>query len=88
MMSPQFFIFRTNIYSNNTFILAFEAVFSLMSGYINVLVYEYSAEEQQSSSQRATAASTLNMSFQVRSTSFLVFDCRVIVAWSPSVLSF
>lgn len=51
--------------SNDTFILAFEAVFSLMAGYISVLVYEYAARGSASRAGRARAASTLNMGFQV-----------------------
>lgn len=47
-------------------LLIFEACFSLLSGYTTVLVYEYAAKAQGGAkADRAKAASTLNMCFQV-----------------------
>lgn len=50
---------------NDAFLLTFEAVFSVLAGYIGVLVYEYAARDTVSRAARARAASTLNMGFQV-----------------------
>lgn len=47
------------------FIVFFVACYSLSSGYIAVLCYEYAASETLSRAQRAHAASILNMSFQL-----------------------
>jgi hypothetical protein len=47
------------------FIVFFVACYSLSSGYIAVLCYEYAASETLSRAQRAHAASILNMSFQI-----------------------
>jgi hypothetical protein len=52
-------------YRNDTFLLTFEACFSVMSGYISVLVYEYASRQCTNRAARARSASTLNMCFQV-----------------------
>jgi hypothetical protein len=47
------------------FIIIFVAVYSVSSGYLAVLSYEYAAPSTMSRSQRAHAANIMNMSFQV-----------------------
>ena len=53
------------ITSNDIFLLTFEALFSMLAGYIAVLVYEYAAKDSVNRAARAQAANTLNMGFQV-----------------------
>ena len=52
-------------YRSDWFIIAFVAVYSMSSGYIAVLCYEYAAPEHMTRAQRSHAASVLNMSFQI-----------------------
>lgn len=46
--------------------MIFVGLFSVLSGYFTVLIYEYAAKSEASKASRAHATNILNMSFQVR----------------------
>jgi hypothetical protein len=55
------------LHRSDAFIIFIVAVFSLSSGYLTVLIYEYASADQDKRTQ-AAATSLLNLSFQVRDT--------------------
>ena len=52
---------------SDVFIIAYVSIFSVASGYISVLTYEYAAVNEVTSAERAQATNILNMFFQVMS---------------------
>lgn len=51
---------------SDLFIISFVAVFSVLSGYFTVLIYEFASKEFTDKSAQTYATTQLNISFQVR----------------------
>ncbi len=50
---------------SDIFIVIYVALFSLASGYVSVLTYEYAAGDDLTTAERAHATNIMNMCFQV-----------------------
>lgn len=77
-----------SLHRSDAFIIAIVAIFSLSSGYLTVLIYEFASFDQDKKTQ-AAATSLLNLSFQVSYTvsklkieivDWLVFFCSLCVS--------
>ncbi len=69
----RFFYCRSDL-----FVIIYVGVFSLLSGYLSILTYEYAAASQVSSAERAQATNILNMCFQVSPLSIASFVSDVL----------
>jgi hypothetical protein len=74
-MSSKFLLLR-----NDAFIITYVAIFSLLSGYFTVLIYEFASKDFTDKSSQTFATTQLNISFQVSGLPCLLAE-RGVESW-------
>ncbi len=70
---------------SDIFIAVFVGLFSVLSGYFTVLIYEYAAKSEASKASRAHATNILNLSFQFAAFMAVVMSVGIsLTGWLPN----